>query len=193
MRRIAIILGHPDPDPAHLCHALAGAYAAGARRAGHEVRRIDIAGLTFPWIKHKEDFENGTRPPDILKAQADILWAGHLVLVYPLWQGTMPALLKAFIEQVFRYDFAFAPGAGDRYRKLLTGRSARIVITMGMPAMAYRFYFLAHSLRSLERNVLGFAGIKPIRETFFGTVETADARTREKWLKRMDALGHRGR
>ena len=73
----------------------------------------------------------------------------------------------------------------------LKNKSARIVVTMGMPALVYRWYFGAHSLKSLERNILGFCGIGPIRESLVGMVD-GPARRRERWLTRMRALGRRG-
>ncbi len=56
---------------------------------------------------------------------------------------------------------------------------------MGMPALAYRWYFGAHSLRCLERNVLGFSGIKPIRESLFDMIEDVSNKKRKKWLDQM--------
>jgi putative NADPH-quinone reductase len=76
---------------------------------------------------------------------------------------------------------------------LLVGKSARIVVTMGMPAFVYRWYFLAHSLRSLERNILRFCGIGPIRETLFGMVEGVSPAKRAAWLEKMRAFGRAGR
>ena len=192
-RRITIIQGHPDGTREHLCHALADAYRHGAEAAGHEVRSIAVAALTFPLITSREEFEHGERPGPIREAQSVIRTSDHLVIVYPLWLGTMPALLKGFLEQVFRYDFAFQPEPGGRYRAHLTGRSARVVVTMGMPVLAYRWWFGAHSLKSLERNVLKFAGIRPVRESLFGRVEQVDDATRRRWLAEMRRLGGKGR
>jgi putative NADPH-quinone reductase len=193
-RRITIIQGHADPSGERLCFALADAYGAGAEEAGHEVRRIDVARLDFPILRTQAEFEAGEPVADIRAAQEAILWAEHLVVVYPLWLGTMPALLKAFFEQVFRPDFAFAFGdeAKGLWTKLLKGRSARIVVTMGMPVFFYRWYFRAHSLKSLERNILGFAGIGPIRETLFGMIGEGDEEKRWKSLDKMRALGRQG-
>ena len=106
----------------------------------------------------------------------------------------MPALLKGFLEQVFRPQFAIAkPEGGKMGKKLLTGKSARIVVTMGMPAFVYRWYFGAHSLKSLERNILGFCGVGPIKASLFGLIEASSSATREMWLVKMRALGSRAR
>lgn len=193
-RRIVIIQGHPDRSGNHLCHALGNAYAAGAEARGHEVEQIEVAKLDFPLLHTKEEFESEVVPQSLAVAQAAIGRADHLVLIYPLWLGSMPALVKGFLEQVFRPGFAFSiENTSGAWTKLLAGKSARIVVTMGMPAFVYRWFFGAHSLKSLERNILGFCGIKPIRESLFGMVEAADARQREKWLAAMADFGRAGR
>jgi putative NADPH-quinone reductase len=107
-RHIVIIQGHPDLRRTHFGHALAEAYARGAEQAGHEVKQIEVATLDFPILRTKEDFETGMPSHSICEAQGLIRWADHLVMVYPLWLGGMPALLKAFLEQVFRPGFAMA-------------------------------------------------------------------------------------
>jgi putative NADPH-quinone reductase len=84
----------------------------------------------------------------------------------------MPALLKAFLEQALQPGFATAKPeeAGRMWKKLLTGKTARIVVTMGMPVFIYRWYFRAH-----------------------GLIEASDNTAREKWLVKMRALGGEGR
>jgi putative NADPH-quinone reductase len=190
-RRLAIIQGYPDPGGNRLCHALADVYAQSAAAAGYEVTRIEVARLDFPILRTKEEFETGHLPESLLEAQRAIVSAQHLVIVFPLWHGTMPALLKAFIEQVMR------PGVALEYREhgfpkgLLAGRSARLVVTMGMPALIYRWYFRAHGIRGLERSVLKFAGMKPVRETLLGMVDAASDAKRRRWLDRMRDYGRR--
>lgn len=193
-RRITIIQGHPDPRGNRLCHRLADLYAAGAVAAGHGVRRVEVAVLDFPLLRTAEEFETGPPPADIRAAQDDICWADHVVIVFPLWLGSLPALLKGFLEQTFRPGFAMDAKSGGWPRKLLAGRSARIVVTMGMPGFVYRWYFGAHALRNLERNILGFAGFRPVRRSLIGMVGTLDqAHKRERWLEHMKALGREGR
>lgn len=191
---ITIIQGHPDRTGGHLCHALADAYAAGAEASGHTVKRLEVATLDFPILRTREEWTNGEPVPDIRAAQDAIGWADHLVIVYPLWLGTMPALLKGFLEQVARPGFAVGTEKkGMSWRKGLTGRSARIVVTMGMPSLVYRFWFGAHSLKSLERNILKFVGITPVRESLFGPVDNIGEAKARRWCARMRALGAKGR
>lgn len=191
-KRIVIIQGHPDPAGNHYGHALARAYARGAAAAGHEVKQIEVARLDFPLIRTYDEFYGGTLPESLREAQDAIGWAEHLVLFYPLWHGTMPALFKGFLEQVLRPGFAFSSGAEGRMPgKGLTGSSARIVVTMGMPSFIYRWYFHAHGLKGLEKSILRFCGIKPVRHSLIGMVEESQSR-REKWLEKMQDYGAKG-
>lgn len=193
-KRITIIQGHPDARGGHFGHALADAYAEGAREAGHEVRHIDVATLDFPLLGSKDDWEKGETPPALRDAQDAILWAQHLVLIYPLWLGTLPARFKGFLEQVLRPSLAGGAERGiGAFGKLLKGRSARIVVTMGMPALLYRWYFRAHSLKSLQRNILGFVGVAPIRSSVIGLIETRGKGVHERWLAKMRSLGQTAR
>ncbi len=191
-KQILIIQGHPDPDSVHFCHALADAYRDGAQAGGHACRQVQVTALDLPMLRNQEEF-NAAAPDTVVQCQDDIAWADHLLIVYPLWLGSMPARLKGYFEQVFRPGFAFGgQDAKGLMSKRLTGKSARVVITMGMPALLYRWYFGAHSLKSLERNILHFVGIKPVRESLIGLVESS-ASKRANWLRRMQKFGREGR
>jgi putative NADPH-quinone reductase len=189
VKRITIIDAHPDADLARFVHALAAAYAEGASQAGHEVRRVDLSGLDFPLIRSRDEWQGGRIPQSIQQVQGAVAWADHLVILYPMWLGDMPALLKGFLEQVLRPGFAFRYRDNGLPEKLLTGKTARVVVTMGMPGFFYRFIYRAHSLKSFKRNILRFVGITP-RSSVIGAVEGSPARRRE-WLVRMTELGMR--
>lgn len=195
-RRIMVIVGHPDPDPNRFCRALANAYAEGAVTGGHQVRRVDVATLNFPLLRSADEFQNGTVPPALEDAAQALLDADHIVFFFPLWLGTMPAMLKAFLEQIARPGIAFAypeKGKSGFARTLLKGRSARLVVTMGMPSFVYRLWFCGHGIAGLRRNILNFVGIKPVRETFHGMVEAVSDEKRKGWIGDMRRLGHAGR
>ena len=187
--RIVIIQGHPDKDPGRYCRALADAYAEGAKAAGHSVTRVDLADLHFPLLGSQDEFMHGAVPKALEPARKAISEARHVVLVFPLWLGTMPALVKAFLEQVMRPGVAFSYREKGLPEMLMKGRSARIVVTMGMPAVFYRWWYLSHGVRGLERNILRFVGMKPVRTTLIGMVESLSDAKRRKWLDRMRALG----
>jgi putative NADPH-quinone reductase len=203
-RRITIIQGHPDARGGHFGHALADAYAAAARGSAHEIKYIDVAKLDFPLLRSSEDFYQGPCPQDIGSAQDAIRWADHLVFIYPLWHGHFPALFHAFLEQTFRPGFAVQSRKGQMPKKLFVGKTARIVVTMGSPGSFYRWYYRAHSLKSLKRNILGFAGIAPIRTTLIGWLgggagepegafpTLLSPTRRERWLDTLRALGRQG-
>lgn len=192
-KRILLIQGHPDADPARLCNGLLLAYAQSAEKAGHEIRTVRIAQLDFPLLRSQMEWENGELPAGLKQAQDDIYWAQHLVFFFPLWLGEMPALLKGFLEQIARPGFAFTKeGSNPFAHKGLKGRSARVVVSMGMPAFVYRWYYRAHSLKSLERNILGFVGIAPINETLIGMTGNMDVKTVNKWFKKIALLGGEG-
>ncbi|WP_312897032.1 NAD(P)H-dependent oxidoreductase [Microvirga soli] len=182
------------PGGRHFCHALAEAYAEGAFAGGHQVRVISVADLDFPLLRSKADWEESPPPAVIAEAQRTLAWAEHLVIIYPLWLGGMPALLKGFLEQVLRPAFMTGgAGAGSSWKSALKGRSSRIVITMGMPAFAYRWYFGAHSLRSLKRSILSLVGIGPNRHTLIGMIEGMSDRKRAAWIEALRRLGKRAR
>jgi len=188
MAKALILVGHVRQDS--YCQALAEAYARGARAAGHEVALCNLAPLTFDPIL-REGFDRAQPLEPDLKAPHDaLLSADHLVIVFPLWLGGLPAILKGFLERILQPDL-LEPARKGQFAKLLKGKSARIVVTMGMPAFVYRWYFRAHAVKMLKRNILGFLGAGPIGVTLHGGVEAVSAEKRRSWLADAERLGRR--
>lgn len=189
-RNILILDGHPDPADGRFIHALAAAYQAGAEEAKHAVRMIRLADLDFPLLRSQLEYEKGDPVETVRHCQELFDWAQHIVILYPLWLGSMPALLKALLEQMLRPGFAFsAPKLGRWRAKFHSGKSARIVVTMGMPGLWYRWWFRAHSLRSLQRNILKFIGFSRVRATIIGSVANLNGAERTAWLSKLRELG----
>lgn len=190
MTQILIIQGHPSATENHLAHALAAAYRSGAEQAGHEVRTVSVGQLDFPLIRSQQNWQTSAVNEVIQAVQTDILWCQHLVVFFPLWMGGMPALLKAFFEQVARPDFAFSMDSENPLKiKKLKGRSARLVVTMGMPAWVYRWYFRAHGVQSLRRNILQFVGFKPVKTTLIGGIDQLAENRKQRWFEQLQQLG----
>ena len=183
-KNILVILGHPDAGS--YCGALAQAYAEAASDAGHEVRLFKLGEVAFdPNLAHgyrqKQPLEPGLQ--DIQEA---ITWARHLVFVYPIWWGAMPALLKGLFDRVLLpgYAFKYRPDS-PFWDKLLAGRSAHVITTMDTPPWYYWLVYTRPGHQQIKKTILEFCGIKPVRITSFGPVRFASARRREQWLEKV--------
>jgi len=192
-RRIVLVQGHPDAANRHLVTPWKMLIAKVRWLAVMNSGAWTWQGSTSRCCAARRNGSAQILPAGLHEAHAAIEWANHLVLIFPLWLGDMPALLKGFLEQIMRPGIAFSAEGGNPFaHKRLQGRSARIVCTMGMPAAIYRLYFRAHSIRSLERNILGFVGIAPVDETLIGMVGKFDEKSGRRWLAKMRKLGQSG-
>ncbi|MFW9082816.1 NAD(P)H-dependent oxidoreductase [Pseudomonas sp. P2757] len=186
-KRILLILGHPSA--ASFCGAIAQRYAQAAVQAGHQVRQLALGNLRFDPILREGYQQVQALEADLLDAQADILWAEHLVLIYPIWWGGVPALLKGFFDRVFLPGFAFKYRPGKAFPdKLLAGRTAHLLVTMDTPPWYFRWVYRMPGLRQVRNTTLLFCGIKPLRTLTFGPVLNASAGQREAWLRRTAAI-----
>lgn len=167
-KNILIINANPDPSPERLSHALAQAYGEGAQKAGHHVRQIDIGNLDIPFLRTAAAFATQPGERAIVDAQKAFTAANHLVFIYPLWLGGPPALLKAYMEQLACGQFLLRERKGGFPQGTLKGRSARVIVTMGMPPLVYRLVFGAHGAKAFNRSILAMSGIAPIRTSYFG-------------------------
>lgn len=180
---VLIINGHPRRGS--FSEALVNAYAEGAVAAGINITKLVLADLSFnPNVTHfspsQQLFED-----DIKKSQELILWAQHMVFIYPTWWGTMPALLKGFIDRVFTAGFAFEDiEGGTGYAPLLRGKSAQIITTMDTPKWVYRWIYRSPGHNAMRRATLQFCGFNMAPTVSFGPVKSATAIQRNQWLTR---------
>ncbi len=194
MKRILILDGHPDPANERFIHALAAAYREGAQEGGHEVVLVRAADLTFPLLRSQHDYEHELPVASVETCQNALNWATHVVILFPLWLGAMPALLKALLEQAFRPGFAFSNESSGRWPvKFQNRKSARLIVTMGMPAPLYRWFYLSHGVANLRRNVLRFSGFSVVRSMFIGSIGSMDKQRARRCLDKVRDLGRNGR
>lgn len=191
MKKIFILLGHPNNDDV-FCKSLADAYEKGAKEAGHEVRRMNIGDMSFDSILHKGYKVIQSFEPDIMTFQENIKWCEHFVVVYPTWWTSMPALLKGLFDRAWISGFAFRFKPNGLWDKLLLGRSARAITTMGAPAIIEYFSF-GNVTKTLSNNILRFAGFSPSRATWIGNAEKMKIEKRQKWLAKVEKMGKFGK
>ena len=190
MARIAIVVGHALTGT--YCEALAEAYRRGAVEAGHQTALVNTATMIFDPVLRGGYRALQPLEPDLLAARNAIVSADHLVFIFPLWLGTLPAIFKGFLERVIQPDIFDAAKSGH-FVTPWKGKSVRIVMTMGMPGFIYRWYYGGHALKMLSRNILAFLGAGPIRSTIHGSIESVSSERRARWLCDMEALGSRAR
>src|SRR5699024_8066124 len=187
--RILIVL--VDRGAESLCGALADAYRDGAAETGAEIRVLTLASLRFDVHVHTSSPEEQPLEPDLQRARDWLDWAEHLVFVYPTWWGTMPALLKGFLDRMVMPGFAFrfhGSGASD-WSGLWAGKSAQLITTTDTPPLIYRWLFRAPGTHAMRNATLGFCGVKPVYALVFGPVRTSSAAQRKRWIERARRAG----
>ncbi len=190
MKNILIINAHPDAES--FGNAIADAYEKGVKKMGAKSQRLNLRELNFSLnleygYRKRTDLE-----PDLIKAQDAISFANHLVFIYPTWWGTFPAILKGFIDRTFLPGFAFKYREDSSLpRKLLKGKSARLITTMDTPAWFYRIFYYNVGHRAMKKSTLGFTGIKPVKITSFQPIKDSTPKKRKNWLQNLQKIGQR--
>jgi putative NADPH-quinone reductase len=183
--KILLIQGNPEKQSFN--GEIADAYVRGATRAGHEVRRLDLVDLRFNPILTKQ-IAMGALEPDLQNVQQDILWCEKLVVIYPQWWGSWPALLKGFIDRTLQSGFAFRyHTTGSFWDKLLAGRSAEVISTSDAPWWWVWWQYGNADRRAMTHATLGFCGFSPVLFTRIDRVRFLTMEQRESWLKRVEA------
>jgi NAD(P)H dehydrogenase (quinone) len=189
-KKIFILLGQEDKDGTY-CSSMANEYESAAREYGHEVRRANIGDLAFDPLLHKGYKTIQALEPDLKKLQEDIRWSDHVVIVYPTWWGSMPAILKGLFDRVWLPGFAFHFHPMLGWDKLLHGRTGRVITTMDNGPLVERMLF-GDFTNEISRAILGFSGIS-VSVTEFGSVKNASEHKKAMWLKKAASLGKRAK
>ena len=152
-----VLLVYAHPEPRSLNGSLRDFSINRLEEAGHVVQVSDLytmnwkavldandstvheAGARFdPAADSKHAFEHGLQSADIEREQDKLRWADTVILQFPLWWFSMPAILKGWVERVYAYGFGYGVGEhsdvrwGDRYGEgTLAGKRAMLVVTAG--------------------------------------------------------------
>nr|BAJ06860.1 putative integron gene cassette protein [uncultured bacterium] len=187
-KNILVILGHPDTNS--FCDVLAKAYIDSAKLSGSEVRELQLGELKFDPILWNGYDKIQELEPDLVKSQELIKWPNHIVFVYPNWWGAMPALMKGFFDRVFLPGFAFKYREGSQFwDKLLSGRTAQLMVTMDTPPWYYRWIYHRPGHNEMKRTILGFCGIKVVKISEFAPIKGSSQQQRNKWIAIAKELG----
>ena len=178
---VAIISGHPNSSS--YCTALAKSYEEGSKSTGNKVRFISVTSMKFDAVHQRKTVEK-----DVAYAQSTLQWADHIVFIFPIWWGNMPALMKGFVDRVFASGVTYKFKEGGMWDKLLKGKSARVIATMDAPPLVYKLFF-RNPLKKNMKAILGFCGVAPIKYSYIGSVKMASPEKRKFWLERIKKVG----
>lgn len=189
-KKIFILMGNPYAQG--FTAELADAYEKTAAEAGYEVRRMNIGDLKFDPILHKGYSEIQQLEPDLVKVQENIKWADHVVIVYPNWWVSMPALLKGMFDRMWLPGFAFSFDKETHHvHELLKGKTARVIVVDGAHSPFFTRFKYGDYTNEISRGILGFSGIKT-EVTAMGPCEHANQQHHDAWVAQVKELGSMG-
>lgn len=190
-KKIFILNGHPGENS--LSRQFAETYATAAKDAGHDVRVSHLADLDFDDDFGQGNYEN-YKPlePDLQKVLSDLEWSDHLVVSAPMWWGGLPARLKGLIDRTFLPGRTFdtkKTGLGGMPTPMLSGRTARVILTSDTPGWIMRLLYRRALIWQLKGQIFGFVGFKPTRITWFAGASHPKPGLIDKWLRKINAIG----
>jgi NAD(P)H dehydrogenase (quinone) len=190
MKNILIIVGHPSKES--FSKSIGESYSRGAKSSGHSTKIIYLSELNFD-----PDLKDGYKKiipleKDLVGVQKSILWANHIVLISPVWWGSVPAKFKGLIDRIILPGFAFKYERKSLLPKqLLRGKSGRIFLTKGGSRLFYFGAFVSPGM-ILRRFVFNFTGIFPVRVKSFYSMNSLNEERAKKILKNVFKIGKRG-
>ncbi len=154
-----MINGHPNPDS--LNTALAQTYIETARDLGASVRYLPIGKLNFNPNLQYGYTQRMELEPDLLRAWDDIYWSTHQVWIHPMWWVGMPAVMKGFFDRLFLPGLVFKHHTTGNTQGLLTGKTARILVTMGdLSPQVHQEIYQSTGIIPLKDGILAYCGVQ---------------------------------
>ncbi len=189
-RKIFILLGYSYLKG--FTAELTDAYESAARAAGHDVKRLNLSELKFDPILHKGYSEIQPLEPDLVKIQELIRWADHVLILYPNWWTSMPAILKGMFDRMWLPGFAFSfDKETHEVHELLKGKTARVIVVDGAHSPFMTRLNYGDYTNEISRGILGFSGMK-VHVTTMGPCEHADVAKHDAWVAEVRELGSKG-
>ncbi|MGV8871182.1 MAG: NAD(P)H-dependent oxidoreductase [Rhodococcus sp. (in: high G+C Gram-positive bacteria)] len=184
-----VVVSHSDPDS--LTHSVARSISDAIRAAGGIVETADLAAENFDPRFATGDLNlyhgKGITPTDVLAEQERIDRADHLVLAFPMYWWSMPALLKGWIDRVFVSGWAYEYIPGAEFLKKLDRLVVHLVVIAGDDPESFERHGVYDAFRTqIERGIVEYCGATVGSTTF---VYESDTRTRDDLVAEIDQIG----
>lgn len=187
-KRVLVLAANPKQHS--FANDLAKAYTDSASDH-HEVRLLTLSDMQFSLDLSGGYAEEHAMEPALTEFQASVEWCDHLVIVTPIWWGSLPAKLKGLFDRAFLPGFAFQYEKDKLVpKKLLTGKTARIIMTMDTPPWYYWLIQGAPATKQLKITTLKFVGFHSVKTKMIGPIISSSKASRAKWVRDVSKLGH---
>ncbi len=186
-KRVLVLAANPRKDS--FTRYLAETYARSAQKE-HDVQLLSVSDMDFD-LDLSSGYSDQQPMEDSLKEfQRSLEWCEHFVIFTPIWWGALPAKLKGLIDRTFLPGFAFQYEENKSIpKKLLLGRTARVVMTMDTPPWYYVLIQGAPGIKQLKTATLKFVGFNSVKSKMIGPIINSTKESRSKWVREVSKLG----
>ncbi|AMR09444.1 NAD(P)H-dependent oxidoreductase [Bacillus sp. FSL W8-0445] len=181
----AVIYAHPNPNSFN--GAILNQVIKALEDGKHFYDVIDLYRdrfdpvLLFDEKKRRSDMK---RDPETAEYRRIVKNADHLIFIYPLWWGGMPAIMKGFIDRVFAAGEAYTY-QGKLPKGLLKARTASVYYTADAPSWYLRFWQRDADWVTVKDVMLKFCGVRRVKRLLFAGVKDSSEEKRTQWLDRV--------
>ena len=179
--KVLVILGHQNKGS--YCHAITETAVEELKAAGHEVTFHDLYEEAFDAILPHQEIPKGSTVDPVVQTQCDELAAADgFVVVHPNWWAQPPAILKGWIDRVFRQGVAYEFAEGGGIVGHLKGKTALVITTSNTPRDVELKLF-GDPLQNLWKNcIFGFCGLEDFFRQNFESIVMSTPEQRADWL-----------
>jgi NAD(P)H dehydrogenase (quinone) len=191
---ISVILGHPNPLSFN--HVIAHTAHHVLKGLGHTIFFHDLYAEGFdPNLPFDEFDENAELPADIRNYCKELMSSKGIIVVHPNWWGQPPAIVKGWIDRIFRPGVAYMFAERDKGEGVPIGlleATAALVFNTSNTPLEREMKVFGDPLETLWRNcIFGLCGIKDFFRKNFGVVITSSYERRKIWLEEVkQAIAH---
>ncbi|MCY7780272.1 NAD(P)H-dependent oxidoreductase [Bacillus haynesii] len=181
----AVIYAHPNPNSFN--GAILNQVIKALEDGKHSYDVIDLYKdrfdpvLLFDEKKRRSDMKHD---PETAEYRRIVKNADHLIFIYPLWWGGMPAIMKGFIDRAFAAGEAYTY-QGKLPKGLLKARTASVYYTADAPSWYLRFWRRDADWVTVKDVILKFCGVRRVRRLLFAGVKDSTKEKRTQWLDRV--------
>lgn len=183
-----VLVINGNPKKYSFCREVAERYCQGLGSEISSKSVIHLGEVKFDPVLRDGYQGSQELEPDLREVRDLFCAADHVVFVYPNWWGVMPALLKGFLDRILVPGIAFSFEDGAPI-KLMTNKSASLVITMDVPVQLYTGRYESRGTHIMRDNILDFCGIEIKNVCYLGPVHSSTVAERQEWLSNAERLG----